>query len=600
MRFHCLGLAHTATNHLFLSCAFTQKVLKFCKMMHELGHEIIHYGNEGSDVLCSEHVQMLTKRELEDAYGAEHWNNMNIFAYMEDTPAQQASHTQFNQRTIEAVRQRAQPNDFLLCFFGLKHQPIAAGLMDTPLITVEPGIGYPRAFTTFRVFESYARMHHEKGFEGSEHRPDWTDAVIPNYFDLDDFEYREQKDDFLLYIGRLIPLKGVQIAVELAKATKTRLKVAGFGNIEHIPGDLNEFVEVIGHVHREQRRELYAGAKAVLMPTYYLEPFGGVNVEAQLSGTPVITTDWGVFPETVKHGVTGYRCRFFDQFVWAVENIHNIKPADCRAWAEQYSLERVALMYHEYFESLKRHIENGVGTSPNWQDENDPQAHMNVTGNFFYLNPERNDLDWLVKPYANENVETKREAIKTQIAEDISSPPVTQPPQVVAQGEREETAVWDYLINEVKISSVLDIGAGNGQASLYFGQRGVYSIAIDSNTDAKTMIYPIVQHDFQQSPFEIQPKFALAYLFEFLAALPAQALPNFAKTLHCVNSLLFTISAPPLESGEINYEPMQYWLDWFQQQGFTVDEIITNRIREIAIHPEMSDFSVFMTAPFQS
>ena len=394
MRFHCLGLAHTYTHHDFLSCAHTQKVLKFCKMMHELGHEIIHYGNEGSDVLCSEHVQMLTKAELAEVYGPEHWNNTNIFAYLYNDPA----HLTFNQRATEAVRQRAQPNDFLLCFFGWRQRPIAEGVRANKLITVEPGIGYPRTFAAHRVFESYSKLHEVKGFERSEYRPDWTNAVIPNYFDLDDFEYREDKQDFLLSLSRVIPLKGIQIAIEIAGATKTKLKIAGFGDIEEIPGERNEFVEVIGHVHREQRKELLANAKALIFPTYYMEGFGGVSVEAQLSGTPVVASDWGAVQENINHGKTGYRCRFFDQFVWAVENIHNIKPADCRAWAEQYSLERVALMYHEYFESLKRHIENGVGTSPNWQDENDPQAHMNVTGNFFYLNPERNDLDWLVKP----------------------------------------------------------------------------------------------------------------------------------------------------------------------------------------------------------
>jgi len=144
----------------------------------------------------------------------------------------------------------------------------------------------------------------------------------------------------------LIDRKGYQIAANVCKQLGKRLIVAGEGTPP-------EYGEYVGVVDTKRRGELMSKAQAVFVPTLYLEPFGGVAIEAMLCGTPVIATDWGAFTETVKHGVTGYRFRTIGEAVWAANNVKALKPKTISNYAKaNYSLERVGELYQAYFEQL--------------------------------------------------------------------------------------------------------------------------------------------------------------------------------------------------------------------------------------------------------
>ena len=68
-RIHVLGLPHTVTNDEFLACAYTQKALKFCKMMKDRGHTIFHYGHEDSNTMADEDVTVITNKVWTEVYG---------------------------------------------------------------------------------------------------------------------------------------------------------------------------------------------------------------------------------------------------------------------------------------------------------------------------------------------------------------------------------------------------------------------------------------------------------------------------------------------------------------------------------------------------
>lgn len=334
------------------------------------GHEVIHYGHEDSDLICSEHVTVTTNQDLEQAYGNYDWRR-NFYKFDVNDHAYQT----FYRNAIREVGRRKQKNDFILPFWGAGVRPVCDAHPD--LICVEPGIGYAGGhWARWKIFESYAIYHAYLGLESvGTCRQDWYDAVIPNYFDPKDFEFSDKKEDFFLFLGRVYSGKGTDIAVQVTEKIGARLLIAGQNpdNIQFPP-----HVEFVGYADVDQRRDLMSRARAAFVASQYLEPFGGVQIEMLFSGTPTITTDWGSFTENNLHGITGYRCRSFEQFCWAAENISRIEPKNCRTWAENFTLDRVANMYEEYFQSV-----------------------LNVyTGNGWYEpNAARADLVWLEKTY---------------------------------------------------------------------------------------------------------------------------------------------------------------------------------------------------------
>ncbi len=324
-------------------------------MLRANGHEVFFYGIAGSKVDCDAFIPVSDQKVVDECYGS-YDRSIHFHRYHQGDSA----HRHFNQRAIAEIKKRMQPQDILLCPLGLFQKELSDA---TGLLTVEPGIGYLGTFAPNRIFESYAWMHYLYGREQRENGL-WYDAVIPNCYDPADFPFVGKKQDYLLYMGRIVNRKGVSLASEVAKATGHTLYVVGQGALDN-PDEglhLSEEAHIVYKpaVGPEKRAELLGNAKAVLMPTYYIEPFGSVALEAQLCGTPVITTDWGAFPETVVHGVTGYRCRVFEEFCRAVENIQRLDPEACRSWvAETYSLERCGMLYETYFQRLHKLFGDG-------------------------------------------------------------------------------------------------------------------------------------------------------------------------------------------------------------------------------------------------
>jgi glycosyltransferase involved in cell wall biosynthesis len=373
MKLFILGVPFTQTTLEFTTCPFTMKAWNWCRMFRERGHEVIHLGVEGSDPDCCEHVSVVDRDYWRRLYG--HPGTKPYNTRLDGEFEQYHAHYAAN--VINAIRERVdKPYEAIVCATWAGGQEIAAKTLDQ--FVIEAGIGYRHTWAKYRVFISYAWMHFHFGLEGRIDGNRWYDVVIPNPIDPQMFDYRpDAKQDYFLFLGRLNDDKGAAVAIDVAKRVGRKILIVGPGEPERFLAG-NPHAEYLPPVGVEQRRKLMSEAAAFLCPTQYIEPFGNVALEAQISGTPVICTDWGGFSENVQHGFTGYRCRTMEQFVWAANNIDHIRPEVCREWVlNNYSMNRIRLMFEEYFQSV---LDLGRG---GWYEER----------------PERNNLDWLQRSY---------------------------------------------------------------------------------------------------------------------------------------------------------------------------------------------------------
>jgi glycosyltransferase involved in cell wall biosynthesis len=353
VRVHVVALPHTLLTRAYDWCAYTAKVRRFVGMLQAAGHTPLVYGPDVHELPDSvDYTVTVSGVDRVEWFGAGEWNTDRVFLdWNPESPPWAIS----NARAAAAIRRNWEPGDVLGNIAGQAHAPIAEALDDLNPLVWEWGIGYPGILDySHHVFESHAWAHYLAGRkrEGNVLNGDdiaFFDTVIPNCFDPEDFDPRFKPGEYLLFMARPTARKGLAIVQEIANRGGLPVKIAGQpGHAIHGPN-----VEYVGLVTGQAKAELLAGARALLSPTVYLEPFGGVAVEAMLSGTPVIATDWGAFTETVIDGVTGYRCRTLRQFLTAVDKVGQINRHDVLAHAqERYTTDVGARLYSDALDTL--------------------------------------------------------------------------------------------------------------------------------------------------------------------------------------------------------------------------------------------------------
>jgi glycosyltransferase involved in cell wall biosynthesis len=177
--------------------------------------------------------------------------------------------------------------------------------------------------------------------------------TIHHGIDLNSYEFVPTKKKYLSFIGRIAPVKGTHLAIDVARRTGIPLKIAG--DVQPTNRDYFEkmirpqidgkLVEYVGPADLQAKNELLGNSMAMLFPIQWQEPFGLVMVEAMACGTPVLAMPGGSVPEVVRDGVSGFVCRSVRDMAKRVQNL-KIDPATVRRYVEEnFSVEKMAREY---------------------------------------------------------------------------------------------------------------------------------------------------------------------------------------------------------------------------------------------------------------
>jgi glycosyltransferase involved in cell wall biosynthesis len=330
IRLHLLALPHTITNDDFSHCAFTGKVLRFSPMMRSVGYEVYHYGVETSTSGADKDINLLTKEEWADLR-KKSYKYLHKSLTDEEVDAKLNDHTAyvgdlanwstplywtFNERLRKALENnyRSMSTDIVCITFGPAHEDALRG---KNYLNIETGIGYVNAYKDFRIYESYTMYHFDISKMEDKCKNYWF--VAPNYYNTLEFPLNLNPDNKKIgFFGRINDLKGANIIVEIAKRfPNISFILCGQGNPTPYLHEPN--ITYMPPITGMERGKYLGSLTALLTPTKFVEPFCGVSVEAQLCGTPVISTHYGAFVENIENFKTGVRCHTLADYCYGVQ-----------------------------------------------------------------------------------------------------------------------------------------------------------------------------------------------------------------------------------------------------------------------------------------
>lgn len=186
---------------------------------------------------------------------------------------------------------------------------------------------------------------------------------VHNALRIDEWPFQPDKHDYALFLGRYAPYKGAHLALQAAHAAGIPLVLAGKcsepAEREYFEDCVRPLLTDDDHVFGEadavSKRKLLAGARCLLFPIQWEEPFGIVMIEAMVCGTPVVALRGGAVAEVVVDGVTGFVRDRVEELPAAIEACRTLDPQACRRHvAANFGVAQFASAYERIYRDALR------------------------------------------------------------------------------------------------------------------------------------------------------------------------------------------------------------------------------------------------------
>jgi glycosyltransferase involved in cell wall biosynthesis len=265
---------------------------------------------------------------------------------------------------IEEVLKRTEDFDLIHFHDGYVHFPLSRRLPIPTVTTMHGRMDLPDLVPIFREYPEVPLISISDQQRSPLPFANWVATVqhgLPEHL----FSFRSDPEDYAAFVGRICPEKRPDRAIEIAKHVGMPLKIAAkvdkvdeqYFEAKIKPLLNSSLVEFIGEVNDAEKNVLLGGARALLFPIDWPEPFGLVMIESLACGTPVVAFECGSVPEVLEHGKTGFIVRTMDEAKQALRRVETISRSVCRQEFEgRFTSEKMAENYVLAYERLRTGI----------------------------------------------------------------------------------------------------------------------------------------------------------------------------------------------------------------------------------------------------